>query len=151
MADTSITFQIPKQNLLKLNSTFDLQNIANDTYYLKLLTDVSGLSMDTISGVTSLSGSEADPTTYDKVRVNLNLQEETNGYSVKFTDPSINIALVGLDELIIKGICIVLEKNNQMYVFCADLGIGTVKIGNNQTINFTGDLLRIGDTCPVLG
>lgn len=141
MADniTDIIFKIPKQNIKKLNTVFNLDAMPTDEYKLVLLKDVAGLSMSSLDKYdTNMLHRESSDYNIIPIRpdVQLEVSETVNGFIIR---PNPVTAEIPNDiSLEVAGLLII--KDSTKDILAAFLGWEGFVFAVNFSIAFNGVL-----------
>ena len=143
MTDERI-FKVPKKNIKKLGKVFDLDNINGNTYKVKLLSDVTGLTVNSLDKFSAISHKQVNPDYYIAPTVSLEVSELVDGYQISVAGSSITVDITQKIPNI-AGILIVNDTTDD--ILCADIESAPIgNVDNYLTIIFSGALWKIGET-----
>lgn len=127
-------FEIPKHNELKQGKIFDLEAFATTNYQLILLSNISGLtinSLDTFDA--TLQAHEVNTANYERTTVPLQLTETVNGYQVNVVGGMVSVPI---SDATIAGALIIREDTGDILAGC----LNVVPTGGSSELHLTTEV-----------
>ncbi|PKL68945.1 MAG: hypothetical protein CVV28_02190 [Methanobacteriales archaeon HGW-Methanobacteriales-1] len=127
-------FEVPKHNELKQGKVFDLEAFATTNYQLVLLSNIAGLSINSLDKFdSSMQAYEVNPANYERANVPLQLTESVNGYQVNVVG---GIVSVPISDATIAGALIIKQDTGDILAGC----LSVVPTGGSSELHLTTEI-----------